>query len=176
MDDRLVNRNLAMESLWVINPTWRSWSSQKPSVAWCRATAAAKRTQGSLAGHRVKPRNYRIAGADALRGAEGSTVAPKPGLAFADRRGRGSEARRAYGIPQEPGRPCRLRRDTTGRGNPETNPRLRAGALPARRAKHERNDGTAERGNERRGTDGRESEFAIVPVKRGNSPKRTLRR
>ena len=55
-----------------------------------------------------------------------------------------------------------------------TNPRLRAGALTAHRAKNERTQRYHEARQRARGMGGRESELAIVPAKRGNSPERTL--
>jgi len=103
--------------------------------------------------------------------AEGSTEAPRwPGVEVPP----GSESKAWHvrsGVPQEPGRPCRLRTLNRNEGKPvDTNPLACGGrARPATGANVERKERYRQaKATKCGGMDGRESERLVVPMKPGN--------
>lgn len=96
----------------------------------------------------------------------------------------GHRSRRAghvrTGVPQEPGRPCRLRREEHGHGTEGPVQEAKSSGLPAAHASAQRAERTRRCGdgqrepkdNEGRVTDGKESERFTVPRNRGNLTRR----
>ncbi len=124
------------------------------------------------AGRVIEPRNVDNVGADAVSVAEGRADAP---LCQVRRSHRGLRAGHVHmGVPQELGRPDRFHGRSSGQsGRPVHGPRAQGGlrALSSLGA----NEQGAARGLQGRrqqalGTNGRESERLVVPVKRGNRP------
>ncbi len=134
-------------------------------------THPAKRTQGVCRPCDGVPK-WHIVGADAVKQAEGNigvqnSIVPDP----AGVREQGMQARRVH---QEPGRPCRFRREGRRFGDAaEENSWSLSESIRSGKGSEEAGDGRYLRVKETKpeGRGGRESERLIVPWNQGNRPK-----
>jgi hypothetical protein len=164
-------------TLRVTNPAWQSRASRQKRVLRGEGRPSLRSVDSQVKGRVIEPRKRKRSGAFALDICGGRVGRATLGPA---ERGRSHRGRRAWAmanrVPQEPGRPRRLHRNS-GSGTGTSTPRCPGRALPADGSKQATQRWYRQAKATKRGeTDGGESERPVLPWKLGNHSKGTQRR